>query len=76
MSTLRLNDPLTAQNDEAHFENKVIQSCEQGIPLKQTVSVPGSLCAERGHEALQWLAMELVYIDSANAQMRRYDDYV
>lgn len=67
-----LNDPLRAQNDDAELESRIIEGCEQGIPLENSPLGCG-VDIERGNEAVLWLAMELVYIDSNNAQIRRYD---
>ena len=70
--TSPLSDPLRAQNDDAALESRVIEGCEQGIPLENSALSHG-VDIERGNEALLWLAMELIYVDSTNAQIRRYD---
>ena len=70
--TSSLRDPLRAQSDDAELESRIIDGCEQGIPLGSS-PLGCSVDIERGNEAVLWLAMELVYIDSSNAQTRRYD---
>ena len=70
--TSSLWDPLRAQNDDAELESRITDGCEHGIPLESS-PLGCSVDIERGSEAVLWLAMELVYIDSTNAQIRRYD---
>ena len=50
---------------------RMIEGCEKGSSLKNGRLGCG-VDIQRGNEALMWLAMELVYIDSANAQIRRH----
>ena len=71
VTTSPLSDPLRAQNDDAELEGRIIEGCEEGISLEGCL--PGCrVDIERGNEAVLWLAMELVHIDSTNAQTRRY----
>ena len=69
--TSQLRDPLRAQNDDSELESKIIEGCKEGLSLENDPLGYG-VDTQRGHEAVLWLAMELVYIDSANAQIRRY----
>lgn len=70
VTTSQLSDPLRIQNDDVQCEKGIIQGCEQGILLEKP-QVVASICGQRGTEAVLWLAMELVYIDSWKAQTRR-----